>query len=81
MHQLEMFPMLSPKNGAIWYGPADILAETEALKEDREYSVALSYFDSSIGMAQVVVKLSLNFQGNRATKASAYKKRRHARHF
>ena len=42
MTELEKLPKLSYKDREKWYELADILAETEALKEDPEYSMALS---------------------------------------
>ncbi|MEW8339514.1 MAG: hypothetical protein AB2708_06660, partial [Candidatus Thiodiazotropha taylori] len=72
--KLEKFPRVGFKDGAKWCELADILAEIEALKGDSEYSVALSYFDSSIGISQIVAKLPQNTQEKWAAKANAYKK-------
>lgn len=53
---------------------ADILAKSQALKEDRENSVALSYFDSSIVVSQIVAKIPQNIQEKWANEVFAYKK-------
>lgn len=53
---------MGSRDGAKWYELADILAEIKALKGDSDYSVALSYLDSSIGLSQIVAKLPQNTQ-------------------
>lgn len=74
--KLENFPKLSYKDSGKWYELADLLAEIEALKEDVDYSTALSYFDTSIGVAPVLSKLPPNIQERWASRANTYKKQK-----
>lgn len=72
--KLESFPKLSNKDTGKWYELVDLLAEIEALKQDGDYAAALSFFDSSIGLAPVLSKLPFNTQERWASKANTYKK-------
>ena len=44
------------------YELSDILTQIESLKEDAKYATLLAYFDSSVGVSPVVVKLPYNLQ-------------------
>ena len=52
-----------------------MLNEIRALKEDNEFSTALSFYDISIGLAPILAKLPANVQERWAAKANDYEKK------
>ena len=63
VRKLESFPKLQPKDSMKLYDLVDILTEIEGLKSNQAYSLTLSYFDSSIGVNQIVNKLPFFYTG------------------
>ena len=51
------FPKLSNEDTTKLYEVADILSRVESVKEDTNYSLLLSYHDSSVGINPIVAKL------------------------
>ena len=72
-NKLDNFQKIYQHDTTRWYDLADTLAEIQALKEDPVFTCALAYFDSSIGIAPVLLKLPLNTQERWASKVNAYK--------
>ena len=73
MKKLDRIPKLTYTDTTRWYDLADMVAEVQALKEDKAYAAPLSYFDSSIGISPIVAKLPVSIQEKWATKAVHYK--------
>lgn len=67
------FQKISVQQPSKLYELLDMLYEMEALKSNPKYSVALSYFDSRLGLAQILAKLPCNMQEKWVTKAVTYK--------
>ena len=57
--KLSAFPKLSanPRDNAKLYELGDLLTELESLKEDPDYSLSLSYFDTPGGVNPIIAKL------------------------
>ena len=73
--KLAAFPKLTSRDTKKLYELAAILSEVESVKEDQQYSLLLSYFDTSAG-----VKLPVGLQEKWTTHAVKYNKR-HSVHF
>ena len=71
LKKLNEFPELGPKDSVKLY-LSDILFEIESFKEDPEYATLLAYFDSSVGVSPVVIKLPYNLQEKWTTRASTF---------
>ena len=66
-----------PKIGRDWsklYDLVDLLSEVECLKTDPIYSDMLSYFDSSVGVNAILLKLPQNLQDRWISDASNHKR-------
>ncbi|XP_052762425.1 uncharacterized protein LOC128205058 [Mya arenaria] len=71
--KLDKFPPISPKDPSKLYELSDVLSEIEALKTNPKYSPALSYFDTSVGVAPIVNRLPRNIQEKWISTASHFK--------
>ena len=60
--KLTSFPKQSNKDTIKLYELADILSEVESLKEDTDYGLLLSYYDTSAGINPIVAKLQTGLQ-------------------
>ena len=73
--KLKFFPRIMNKETLKLYDLADILSEIEGLKKNSEYSVTLSYFDSTVGMNPIISKLPYNLQQKWISHAASYKEK------
>ena len=62
--KLAAFPKLTRRDTKKLYELVDILPEVEPVKEDQQYSLLLSYFDTSAGVIPIVNKLPVGLQEN-----------------
>lgn len=67
------FAKITANNYHRLYELTDILSEIESLKVDPQYSVLLSYYDSSVGVNPIVSKLPYHLQNKWANRAMKYK--------
>lgn len=72
--KLECFPKISPKDYEKLYELSDIISEIEGHKKDPRLAVTLAYFDSAVGVNQIVSKLPYNLQEKWTTHAANYKR-------
>ncbi|XP_062603438.1 uncharacterized protein LOC134265202 [Saccostrea cucullata] len=73
--KVHLFPNLTNKDHGKLYDLVDILTEIECAMADPQYSLLLSYFNSSTGVLPIVSKLPASLQDKWTTQASGYKKR------
>ena len=73
MEKITKMQKIGPRESEKLYDLTDILVEVQALKQNAHFNVALSYFDSSLGVAPIVSKLPYNLQERWLTVASTYK--------
>lgn len=78
--KLRNIPKLADNDPKRLYDLLDIITEIESAKQNEQYSVLLSYFDSSSGVLPIVSKLPHGLQERWATQASRYKKDHHVAH-
>ena len=71
--KLACFPTLNVKDDKKFYELLDLLCEIQSLKEDRNYSSLLSYFDTSSGINPIVQKLPNFVQRKWIDRAFNYK--------
>ena len=57
VNTLQTFPKITTKDSLKLYELIDILVEILTLKESESYKVALSYFNSSVGVAPILSKI------------------------
>jgi len=71
--KLQAFPKITQKDSSKLYDLSDILVEIQTFKENGAYKVALSYFDSSVGITPILGKLPNFMLEKWVTIASNYK--------
>lgn len=73
LHKLDRFPKILAKDSEKLYKLSDIFWEIQALKQNPSYALALSYFDTSVGVNPIVSKLPHCLQEKWIYKASRHK--------
>ncbi|XP_056000356.1 uncharacterized protein LOC130048119 [Ostrea edulis] len=74
MSRLSSFPKLTNKDNVKLYDLLDLLSEIESLMQNPKYSTLLAHFNSSSGIAPILIKLPNNIQEKWTTFAYKYKK-------
>ncbi|XP_071139321.1 uncharacterized protein [Mytilus edulis] len=70
--KLAAFPRITNKDYFKLYDLSDILSEISSVKENDNYKVIFSYFDSSVGVTPIVAKLPYQLQERWTTMAVNY---------
>lgn len=73
--KLAAFPQLMIKDPKELYKLSDLLTQVDGVKKNPKYSAALSYYDTSLGIAPIVSKLPYQWREKWINKASEYKER------
>ncbi|XP_060573880.1 uncharacterized protein LOC132731684 [Ruditapes philippinarum] len=73
LQKLDRFPKILAKDSEKLYELSDILWEIQALKQNPSYALALSYFDTSVGVNPIVSKLPHFLQEKWIYEASRHK--------
>ena len=72
--RLSSFPRIGNKDNKKLYELVDIMIEIESLMANPQYTVLLSYFNSSSGVLPIINKLPYNIQEKWTMRAANYKK-------
>ncbi|CAC5362327.1 unnamed protein product [Mytilus coruscus] len=70
--KLATFPRITNKDYSKLYDLSDIFSEISSVKENDNYKVIFSYFDSSVGVTPIVAKLPYQLQERWTTMAVNY---------
>ncbi|XP_062607667.1 uncharacterized protein LOC134269481 [Saccostrea cucullata] len=72
--ELKKFPVLQiPKDKTLLYNLVDLLGEIECNKNNPQYSLLLSYYDTPVGINPIVSKLPENLQNKWRDRAVKFK--------
>jgi hypothetical protein len=72
--RLSSFPRIGNKDNKKLYELVDIMIEIESRMANPQYTVLLSYFNSSSGVLPIINKLPCNIQEKWIMRAANYKK-------